>query len=457
MQQFDVIVIGAGAAGSMCVEKVNEAGLSVALIERDALGGTCLNYGCDPTKTALRTAKISHDARNSQKRGIHISEVSVNWWGIIEHIHSVQDTMLGGSEAEAREQMRERGINLIMGEASFVSPHEVKVNGRTHRADHIVLATGTKALIPDISGLKEAGYVTNKTVFKMPLQPTSLAIIGGGPIGVEFAQLFARLGTKVHLIEAEAQILPKDDPELASELEAVLLAEGVDVMTQAEVTAVSATSAGKVVTIAYESGYQEEVVVGEILVAVGRKAVFSSLNLEVADVEVQDGQIKTNDALQTSVPHIWSAGDVTSPYQFTHVANKQGTHVAQNIINGSTEPFDAGPVPWVTYTDPELAHVGKTAVQLDEEGIAYRMVNFNFDKIARAITIGQTEGRIKLFVDEEDQILGGHVLAAHGGELLGPIILAMKQGISATALAEAIWPYPTMSEAIGRVAQEVAS
>lgn len=455
MEKYDVIIIGAGAAGSTAVELLNNAGLSVALVEKNALGGTCLNYGCDPTKTALRTAKIVHDAQNSGKYGLEIGDVGLNWWGLLDHIESVQNMMRGGTEEEARAQMRERGIDLIIGEGRFVSEHEVAVNGRILQADQIIIATGTRAFVPNIEGLQHTGFVTNKTIFQMPLQPQSLAVVGGGPIGVEFAQMFNRFGTKVRLIEASSHILPKDDEALASELESILIHEGIDVLTHASVTAARPADGGKQLTISYESGYQEEITVGEILVAVGRQAVFDTLDLNAAGVEAGDGRIEVNDALQTNVSHIWAPGDVSAVYQFTHVASRQGEHVAHNIINGEAKPFEKSPIPWVTYSDPELAHVGKTAVQLEAENIPFKTISSSFENNARAMTMGKTNGRIKLLVGEDDRILGGHVLATNGGELLGPIILAMKENIPATALAKTVWPYPTMSESLGKAAQEL--
>ncbi len=454
MSDFNLIVIGGGSAGSSCAEKCNKAGLKVALIERDGLGGTCLNYGCDPTKAALHAAKILHVAQQSDQYGLTIPEADLEWWSLQAYVRDIQEKVRGATKNEARRQMRERGIELLIGEASFVSPHEVKVNGRVLTADHILIATGTEAAVPPVLGLAQTSYVTNKTIFDMPTRPASLAIIGGGPIGVEFAQLFARLGTQVYVYEADSQILPKDDPELAAELSRILQSEGIEIQTQAELTAVIATPKGQQLTIRYESGYEDKLEVSELLIAFGRKTAVSALNLDVAGVKMQDGRIQTDETLATSIGHIWAAGDVTANHPFTHVAWRQGVHVAKNIINGQSQPFSLGPIPWVTYTDPELAHVGQTTIELENAGIPFRELALPMEDVTRATLTGQTDGRIKLLVGEGDLILGGHILAANGGELLGPIILAMQANVPLTALADTVWPYPTLSAGLGKAAAQ---
>jgi pyruvate/2-oxoglutarate dehydrogenase complex dihydrolipoamide dehydrogenase (E3) component len=454
MEKYDLIVIGAGSAGTACAEKTNKSGLRVALIEKNALGGTCLNDGCDPTKTALHSAFILHWAKKGQDYGLEIPEASVDWDALKEHIRAVQQEFRGGTEAEARESMRQRGIDLIIGEASLVSKHEVQVKDKLLQAENILIATGAEPVVLDVPGLVESGFITNQDVFDLPLLPKTLAIMGGGPIGVEFAQLFSRLGTEVQLFEPQEQILPADDPQLAAELTEILVQEGVQIHTQAAVTAVSPSESGKKLTISIHNGYEEVLEYEELLLAAGRTQAIAGLNLAEIGVVVEDKQIKTDEALRTTVPNIWSAGDVTSNFPFTHVAWRQGAHVAKNIIKGEARPFKPGNIPWVTYTDPELAHIGKLAAELDEANVKYREINLPMHNVARAVATGRQHGRIKLFVAEDGQILGGHILAANGGELIGPIVMAMESKLPITAVGDTVWPYPTMSEVLGQAANK---
>lgn len=451
MEQYDLIVIGAGPAGSSCAEHINEAGLRVALVERNRLGGTCLNYGCDPTKTALFSAQVLHQARYGEPLGVHAPDISASWTDLQSRIREVQNEMRGGPEEESRKAMRERGIDLIIGEASFASPHEIVVNGRTLQAERFLIATGTKTAVPDIPGLAETGYVTNKEILYLPTQPASLGILGAGPIGIEFAQLFNRLGTRVSLFETEPRILPKDDAELAATLKGVLVEEGVEINVSANVQRVSEVEGQKQLTVRYENGYEQRERVDELLVATGRQSAIGALNLETAGVKLAAGNIWIDECLVTSVPHIWAAGDVSGSLPFTHVANRQGEHVAESILAGEKRPFTAHPIPWVTFTDPEMAHVGQTEAQLQEAGTAYTVYDFSMKDVARAMTTGQTEGRIKVLVADNEQILGGHILAAHAGELIGIITLAMQAELPVTALTKIVLPYPTMSSAISKI------
>ncbi len=357
--------------------------------------------------------------------------------------------MRGGSQEESRQGTRERGIDLIDGMAQFVSAEIVRADEREFTADHILIATGTEPAVPEIPGLQQLGYQTNRTIFEMPFVPERLAILGGGPVGVEFAQLFRRLGAQVTLIEMTPHILPKDDAELAAELQKVLETEGIEIKTQAKVSAVGPDPNGKRLTIQYENAYEETLLVDDILLAAGRKPVIEPLNLDQAAIDTEDGQIKVDDHLRTNVNHIWAAGDVANDFPFTHTAWRQGAYIAQQILCETDAPLDLGPVPWVTYTDPELANVGKTE---SEEGIEYRVASYKVGDVARAVITGDTEGRVKLLIGNDDRILGGHILATNAGDLIGSVITAMHGNLPASILAEAVWPYPTFSEAVGNAA-----
>jgi pyruvate/2-oxoglutarate dehydrogenase complex dihydrolipoamide dehydrogenase (E3) component len=421
----------------------------VALVEKNALGGTCLNFGCDPTKAALYQAKAYFLARRLIPDGDGLPDSLEIWRQIINDIHQMQERMRGGTRDEARQKMRERGINLFFGEATFVSPHEIQVDGEVLKAKQFLIATGAIPIIPDIPGLQAADFLTYQTVFDLEWPPEALTIVGAGPVGVEFAQFFTRIGTRVTLIEATSQILPQDDPELAAELEAILSDEGVDIKKLAEVTKITGSGSNLALELSYENGYQEKFKAERLMIATGRKPAIDMLGLDRIGLKTKDGFIETDDALQTNIAHIWAAGDVTSRYAFTHVATHHSAHVARNILKGRKKAFASRPIPWITYTDPELAHVGQSEAQLKEADISYRVITQSLENIARAVITGETHGMAKLFIDNDDLILGGQILAPNGGELINYLTLAMQLNLPATELANIIWPYPTMGSILG--------
>lgn len=445
---FDLVVIGAGAAGGGAAHAASAKGVRVAQIERDKVGGTCLNYGCDPTKTLLHIAQVLYQAQHSAKYGLSIPRTSLDWRHVQDYVQGVIDMMRGGSLEEARAQLKEQGIEYIHGEASFVSPHEVAVNGRSLAAERIIIASGSQALIPEIAGLQEAGFVTNVGALAFPSLPARLAIIGGGAIGIEFAQMFQRFGVAVTVIERGSLILDKEDRELAETLCNLLTQEGIQFVTRAEVQCVQRVAGGKKLIYTCGQNKQQELVVDEILLALGRRPTLEKLNLEEIGVKTTKKGLEVDACLRTSVPHIWAAGDVIGGYKFTHVANEQGKLAAWNALAESPRPFDASVIPWVTFTDPPLAHVGPTEEELRQQKRTYRARSVPFKAIERALTLGKTEGVLKLLVDEQEHILGSHILGPGADELISLVTLAMHAGLSTTTLASTILPYPTLSEGV---------
>ncbi len=446
--EYDLIVIGAGGAGSTAATEAASMGKRIALIERDKLGGTCLNYGCDPTKTLLHTAHLLYQAQHASALGLRIPQAEADWAEIQAHVRQVQATIRGGTLEEARASIAAQGIDLFMGEAMFTSPHEIRVNGETLRSKRFVIATGTVAFIPDIEGLSEAGYITNVEAVSLPERPKRLVVIGGGPIGLEFAQMFSRFGTQVVVIERGKQPLPREDHELAMDLCSQLRAEGIRLEFGTEMRCGAVNERGKHIHIHGEEGKVEDLVADQLLVAVGRRPALDALHLEAAGVHYTKEGIQTDTTLRTNVPHIWAAGDITSPYQFTHVASGQGHLVAQNVFAQEPQAFDDGIIPWVTFTDPELARVGLSESDLQEAKIAYQVRRTNFSKLDRAIANHQTLGSVKLLANADGEILGGHILGANAGELIVPVVYAMRFGLTAKMMAETMLPYPTMAEAV---------
>ena len=449
-QRFDLIVIGAGPAGSTVAERANEQGYSVALVERRFLGGTCLNFGCDPTKTLLYTAELLHEARRSAPRGLRIPTAELDWLAAQDHVHDVLNTMRGGERPEARRLMRERGIHLFEGEGRFLSDREIEVNGEILRGERILISTGTTPLVPPIPGLQETGYLTNESALFMPELPARLVVVGGGPIGVEFAQMFSRFGVAVTLVEMLPTILPRDDAELARELTSILTEEGITILTGNRLTRVEKGANGKALTLEDEEGRQSTLVTDELLMAIGRAPALGALALENAGVaRSEKGWVKVNNRLQTNVPHIFAAGDILGSYQFTHFADKQGSYLARTLFADEPEPFRAPLVPWVTYTSPEMAHAGKTEEELQSEGVDYIVSRLRFENMPRAMTTGKTQGLVKILADREGKLLGGHILAHGASELIGTVVLALYTGLTVQDIDQVIMPYPTMVEAVG--------
>jgi pyruvate/2-oxoglutarate dehydrogenase complex dihydrolipoamide dehydrogenase (E3) component len=451
---FDILVIGAGPAGGAAAAAAAERGVRVAQVERDKIGGTCLNYGCDPTKTLLHTAHLLSTARHAERYGLRIASAEADWPAVLARVERLQNQIRGGDDAQARAKLaREQGITLLKDAARFRAPHRVAVGERTLRAEQIIIATGNQAVVPEIEGLREAGFITHKQAVLLRELPRRLAILGGGPIGIEFADLFARFGVEVTVLEQAATMLEKDDRELADLLCELLAKQGIGLETETEVRQVRRVPGGKRLTIQRATGDDEQLEVDELLVAIGFAPALDALDLEAAGVETTDNGIKVDATLRTSVPHIWAAGDVAGAYQFTHVAAEQGRLAAQNALANQPRPFDDRAIPWVTYTDPELAHVGQTEEQLREKEIAYTVGRKPMADLERAVVSGQTDGLVKLLVGSNGAILGGHILAAGAGELIAPVVLAMRAGLTAEQLADAILPYPTLAAGVRRAAE----
>ncbi len=463
--QYDVLVLGAGAAGSTAASTIAEQGVHVALVERDKIGGTCLNYGCDPTKTLLFIADLLYRTQHASRYGLRISTPSANWGEVQAYVQHIINDIRGGTTDEAQVELKKNGVEVFRGEARFISAHEVVVTGKlekqseptkyTIRAEHIIIATGNETVIPPIDGLQQAGFITNVEAVALPTLPRRLAILGGGAIGIEFAQMFHRFGVDVTVLEHSSSLLAKEDREVADALVPLLHAEGIRTETGIELLSVRHTESGKRLTFRTSKQVEEELVVDEILLSIGRKPAIETLDLEVAGIETTKKGISVDATLCTNVPHIWAAGDVTEGYQFTHLATEHGKWVARNVLSEHPQPFGERIVPWVTYTNPPLAHVGKTEEELREAGEEYKVGRMHFKEIERAIAQDETEGLVKLLVDAQGKILGGHILGARADDLLAPIVVAMQAGLSVDALASSILPYPTLSEAVRQAAESL--
>ncbi|MCL4219378.1 MAG: FAD-dependent oxidoreductase, partial [Candidatus Hydrogenedentes bacterium] len=353
-KSYDVIIIGAGAAGSSVAKALAKKDKRVALVERDRLGGTCLNYGCDPTKALLHAAHTHYNMRRAARFGLRAENVHFDWHAVQQRVSGLINNIRGGSHEDALDKQRQRGIDVYLDCATFKSPHELRVGASVLEGAQFVLAMGNTARIPEIRGLRETGFLTHREAIWLNSLPRRLGIIGGGPQGVEFAQMFSRFGVKVTVFQNGPRILPEDDAELAGNLADYLRMEGIQLHCNAPVTRVETTEDGK--RIYWEHENQTNTTdVDEILLAAGRMPELDALHLDAAGVEYYEKGVVVDDELRTNVPHIWAAGDITGMYPFTHVASREASVLVHNLTSATLRKMDYHAVPWATFTEPALA------------------------------------------------------------------------------------------------------
>jgi len=450
---YDLIVIGAGSAGLSVAAAAGQLGVSVALVEADRMGGECLNVGCVPSKALLRCAHVAQTIREAAKFGIRTAELSVNGAEVFAYVRS-RIAALAPHDSATR--FRSLGCHVIYGRARFVDSHTVLVErgGEMVRVSgrRFVLATGSSPRIPSIPGLAETSFRTNNDIFELKAIPRRLAVIGGGPIGVEMAQAFQNLGSDVTLIQSGPRILPRDDADLAARLQAVLVRQGIRLKTDAQVEAIGRSNGDAILKIKCAPGI-EQAVVDEILVAVGRSAN-TELNLEVAGVAFNEAGVIVNAKLQTTAKHIYACGDVVGPHRFTHMAGYQAGVVVANAIFRFPKKVNDRALPWCTFTDPELAHVGLTEQQAQNHGIKCSTVTVDLASVDRAVCDG-VEGLLKIVVGKRDRLLGAQILAPRAGEMIHEFAMLISSGMKLPALRDTIHCYPTYSDAVRKAAAEV--
>ncbi len=449
---YDMIVVGGGTAGLVTAAGSAGIGARVALIERNRLGGECLWNGCVPSKAVIASARAAHQMRNSARFGVTAGEVEVDFAGVMAWMRGAQARI---APNDSPDRFREMGVDVIQGEAHFTGPRTITVNGQTLTAKRITVATGSSPALPPIDGLASVPYLTNETVFALDRLPAVLIILGGGPIGLEMAQAFARLGSVVHVIEAGSAILAHDDAELTEMLTPCILADGVKLHLGTKATGVAKTANGIAVETASGDGKSLTIQGDTLLVATGRKPNLASLELAAGGIRSSKQGIEVDAGLQTSASGVWAAGDCVGPLRFTHVAEYQARLVVRNAFFPLSAKANYSTVPWVTYTDPELAHVGLTEQEARElHGSAVRVWRRPFRDVDRANTDGQTDGIVKLVTNARGKILGGHILGYGAGNMIGEITIAMKYNLSASKLADVIHPYPTYPDGIRQAANE---
>ena len=451
MTTYDLIAIGGGTAGLVTAAGGAGLGARVALVERDRLGGECLWTGCVPSKALLACARAAADARRAERLGVHASEVRVDFAGVMRWVHEAQRRI---APHDSPDRFRGLGVDVVEGSARFVDERTVDVGGRRLSAKRIVIATGSRPSLPPIEGLAGVPYLTNETIFTIDQQPSALLILGAGPIGLELAQAFARLGTAVTVVEQESTFLPREDAEVAGLLAEALREDGVDLRLGVAVTSARVDGRGLVLACRSASGAPEELRAEALLVAAGRTSRTEELGLERAGVATAGGDVSVDDHLRTTADGIGAAGDVAGGLRFTHVADYEARLVLRNALFPLAARRDYSAVPWVTFTDPELAHVGLTEREArDRHGDRVDVWRRSFHDVDRAIADGATAGLVKLVTDRRGKILGGHILGHAAGTMISEITLAMRRGLSVGQVAAVIHPYPTYSEAVRQAAE----
>jgi pyruvate/2-oxoglutarate dehydrogenase complex dihydrolipoamide dehydrogenase (E3) component len=439
MNKQDLLIIGSGAAGLVIASVASQLGLKVTLIEKEEkLGGDCLHYGCVPSKTLIHAAKVASLMSRGEEYGLPSFAAEVDLAKVNAHIRSVIEHI---QQHDDPERFRDYGCEVIFGAAEFIDPYSVQVNDQKISARRFVVATGSRPFVPPVEGLEQAGYLTNIDLFSLTVLPKKLVVLGGGPIGLEMAQAFKRLGSQVTVVERLPHLLPQEDPEISDRLQQKLSAEGISFYISTSVQSVSSEADKRIV----HCSDNVEIECDQILVAVGRRPNIENLGLDFAGVNFNNKGILVDRRMRSSQKHIFACGDVCGPYPFTHMAEYQAGIVISNAVFRFPKKTSYRVVPWVTYTDPELARVGLSEQQARDKGIKPVVLRFDFKDVDRALAEVETSGLSKL-ITHKGKILGASILGPHAGELIHEIVLAMQTGAKIGDISAAIHAYPTLAQ-----------
>ncbi|MCF4097510.1 dihydrolipoyl dehydrogenase family protein [Maritalea mediterranea] len=449
--QPDLCVMGGGSGGLTVAAAALSLGASVVLVERDKMGGDCLNYGCVPSKSLIASAKRAQHMRTATKFGIAAEDPKINFGRVHEHVHGVIADIAPHDSVERFEGL---GATVLQGEAKFTDAKTVIVGEQAIKARRFVIATGSRPMSPPIPGLSDVEYYTNETIFNLTRKPQHLIVVGGGPIGMELAQAHRRLGAEVTVLEMQKP-LAKDDPELTQIALKQVRREGVEICQGVKVTQVAPKGKNIVVTIEKESGETEEISGSHLLLAAGRKPNIEALALEKAKIEHDAKGIKVNSSLKTSNKRVYAIGDVAGGLQFTHVAGYHGGLVVRNALFRLPIKNDTTIIPWATYTDPEIANVGLTEADAREKyGDKFRVLRWSFAENDRARAEHVEEGLLKVITTPSGKILGAGAVGKNAGELINIYALAVANKMKIGAFTKMVSPYPTQFEIAKRIAVE---
>ncbi len=441
---YNAVVIGAGTAGLVAAAGTAGLGGRVALIERNKMGGDCLNFGCVPSKALISSARLAQQIREAKKWGLREQEPEFDFHEVMERMRARRAQI---APNDSKERFESLGVDVFCGEARFISPDELEVDGRKLRARSFVIATGSRAAIPKIDGIDSVPYFTNETIFdQLNERPASMIVIGGGPIGCELGQAFARLGVKITLVQRAAELLPAEDREVGELLRKQFETEGIQVLLETKNSRVAQRNGN----VEIQSGSREPITADAMLIAAGRTPNLRALNLEAAGVEYDGDGVKVNEYLQTSQRHIYAAGDITNRLKFTHTADFTARIVVRNILMPLQllrQKVNWSIVPWCTFTEPEIAHVGLGEKEAQKQGIACDVYRVQLKEIDRAVVESNEVGFAKVLTRKgTDQILGATIAGAQAGDLIHEFVVAMNAGIGLGKIAAMIHVYPTLAE-----------
>ena len=449
--RYNLVVIGAGTAGLVTAAGAAGLGADVALIEQNLMGGDCLNVGCVPSKALLSAARVAATVRHAHTFGVEMRErVHANFATVMQRMRRLRADI---SPHDSAQRFRELGIDVYFGQARFVDSSTVEVDGTRLPFKQAVIATGARAAAPPIPGLQTVEYLTNETLFSLTVLPARLGIIGAGPIGCEMAQAFAQLGSEVFLVEAEHGILPREDRDAAAVVQQAITRDGVTLLCCGQNLTIRNERGIRLAVDSHGRSYDE--LIDKLLVSVGRAPNVEHLNLEAVGIEYDRKGVKVNARLQTTNPRIYAAGDICSPYQFTHAADFMARIVIQNALFKGRKTSTSLVMPWCTYTSPEIAHVGLYANQAKEKGIAVDTFVQEFCEVDRAVLDGDENGFVKVHVKKgTDTIVGATIVAPHAGDLIAELSLAITHGLGLKQIGSTIHPYPTHAEAIRKLGDQ---
>lgn len=456
---YDVIVLGGGTAGLVTASGCARLGRKVALIEREQLGGDCLWTGCVPTKALVASAKLAHQMRHASQWGLESVAPRVTPKSVMDSMREQRRLI---SRHDDPEKFRKLGIDVIEGRARIAERGEVEVDGRRLTAKDIVIATGARTAVPPVEGLSESGFLDHVSFLQQDAFPASILILGGGYIGIEFAQIFARFGSRVTVVEMLDEIVNKEDHDIIGRVRELISGEGIELFTGFAVKSVRREGGRKIARIEDKAGQSREIAVDEVFVASGRRGNTEDLGLEGVGVKVEKSWIAVDRFLQTSVPRIWACGDVHGGMQFTHVAAYEAVKLVRNMLFPGKSAVDYTHIPWALYTDPEVAHIGMTEAQAREKhGDAVRTYKVEMADVDRAVVDRTSGGLIKLVCDAKGHLLGAHILAANASTLIEEIVLARRKGMKVADLAQRISSYPSLADGVQKAAslyyQDVAN
>lgn len=447
--RYNLVVLGAGTAGLVSAAGAAALGARVALIEKHLLGGDCLNYGCVPSKAVIRAARVAETVREAADYGVHIGgNFRIDFNQAMERMRRLR---AGISEHDSARRFRELGVEVFLGEGRVTSRSTVEVGGQRLEFSRAIIATGARAARPSFPGLAEAGFLTNETVFSLTELPRRLCVIGAGPIGCEMAQAFRRLGSEVCLITHGANILPKEDPDASAIVQRKFEQEGIRLVLGARILKVETVDGTKFVVFE-QNGREEHAASDEVLVAIGRSPNVEGLNLEAAGVAYDKKGVSVDDHLRTTNSRIYAAGDICSHFKFTHAADAMARLALRNALFFGRSKASSLVIPWCTFTDPEVAHVGLYEEEARKRGHQVLTHTVNMGEVDRAILDGATDGFARVHVDAKTgRILGATLVSEHAGESISEFVLAMTHGVPLSAFSSVIHPYPTQAEALKRL------